>query len=228
MPVTQTFQIKSSDRDSTLYPNTNEFVIDLGTKMRITKSSVIDVCIQRHQRLIEDWNAEITIITDSQTLRRKIPRGDYSIDTLLEALRQTFPEIGFEFDTELNRVKITCDTSTTLFLENCCLATILGYKGTDRLLSNGSNVLWSSAKPFTQIFDSVELRIQEFDLATSSTATSAIIKFDPDGVGYIKRPVVLNHHNTVAQKIHISLLNTFVKHPYEMHGAEFCFTLEIE
>ena len=144
--------IDSKDRNYDNYPEPNNYIIDLNTIYKdIISIELISTIVPRSQYIINNSNNTIHFNEGGDDLVATITEGNYTISTLMSALKTAMELVGgltytFTENTLTNKITISAsgtysllfnggtetylDSTRTVYKENS-IGSILGYKRTD-------------------------------------------------------------------------------------------------
>jgi hypothetical protein len=135
--------IDSRDRDRTLYPNPNKYVIKLETDvLEVTSGEIIIKEIPLPMYLINEYNHLFTITRDSTSANYLLPQGNYTPLTMQDTLGIVLgPNFNVTYNSVIDKLSITLNAggNFTLKFANPDLALILGFN-VSNVSSDGSLV----------------------------------------------------------------------------------------
>lgn len=107
-----TLDIDSGDRDPTLYPNTNDYVIDLTNPVyNVSKISLISARIPNSQLLIHERNNTFTINSTTVSLENK----NYTASELATEINTRSADVTSSvYDAKTNTIELTFSGSSTV------------------------------------------------------------------------------------------------------------------
>lgn len=212
--------VKTIQRDTNIYPDTNVFSVSLERQISNLNSFIVrDVFIRATQRLVED-DDKIIVIKDNDLVTITVPNGNYEITELVEKLNANSSGIEFMYDEFTMRTTIRASQAKKISVSSTSLSKRLGFRNGLKMINSSTNFIAANASPDTNPNEPVELFIDEI-----SDDPICVIHFDSDGVGFLRKQQPISYNGRPEIKtMTVKLFKAFSGELYKTHGCDFLFS----
>ena len=213
-PVT----VKSTHRDLDLYPNTNQFKLNLERPIHGVNSFIVsDVFIRSTQRLVEDGD-KLIVVKDSGLITLTVPNGNYTAKELTSALNANSNGFEFLYDEITMRVTLRAPAAKKISISPTNLSKRMGFAS--KMIHSATNSITATAAPDLETNMPIEIFVSEF----SDHDPICTVHFDSDGIGYLKRQYSRQAKLEKLTTVTVKVLDAFSRQLYETHACDFLFS----
>ena len=210
--------VKSTHRDLDLYPNTNQFKLNLERPIHGVNSFIVsDVFIRSTQRLVEDGD-KLIVVKDSGLISLTVPNGNYTAKELTSALNANSNGFEFLYDEITMRMTVRSPVAKKISISPTNLSKRMGF--TSKMIHSTTNSITASAAPDLETNTPIEIFVSEF----SDHDPICTVHFDSDGFGYLKRQYSRKGNLEKLTSVTVKVLDAFSRQLYETHACDFLFS----